>query len=147
MTDIAWLVAIDAGIPLVAAVALIALTSRGGGEMRRHIRFWGTTALYVGFIASVAIFGATSVNSSHGYGVLAAVFVALPMSIPAAIIHQTAAWNLHVELHPDIALVFAASLICWTLVNALTLRLILQSAARRAARNAASRSISPHHNG
>jgi hypothetical protein len=124
MTDLAWLIMIDTVVPLGIAVLLVALNARTRIGVTREVRFWGFALLYLGAIALFVVAGAASIGS-HGYGVLGAIAVALPLSLPGAIVHQVAAWNLHVETHPDITSVFALCVICWAVLNPLLLRVIV----------------------
>jgi hypothetical protein len=132
MTDAAWLIAIDTVIPLSIAFVVIVLNTRRHVAAKQEIRFWGFAVLYLGLIALFAIVGTTSVDGTHGYGVLGALAVALPLSLPGAIVHQVAAWNLQVEMHPDITSIFAISVICWALLNPLLLRFVVTSRRRTA---------------
>lgn len=133
MTDTAGLVVIDTVIPLGIAVVLIALNARTRVGVLREVRFWGFTLLYLGVIALFAVAGAASVSSDHGYGVLGALAFALPLSLPGAIVHQIAAWSLHVEMDPDITAIFGACVVCWALLNPLLLRRLVRSSQKKRA--------------
>jgi hypothetical protein len=138
MTSAAWLIVVDTATPLGIALVLIVLNSRSRVGAKREIRFWGFALLYLGMIALFAIVGARSVDGTHGYGVLGALAFALPLALPGAILHQVAAWNLRLEMHPSITSIFAVCVICWALLNPLLLRLIVNSRRRSASGSAPS---------
>jgi hypothetical protein len=138
MSRVELLLLIDTAVPLAIAVVFVVLNTRGHKRARTELLFWAITAVYVAIVAAVAYSGAASVNHTHGYGVLGALMLALPLSLPGGILHQTFAVLFDVAADPAMTAVFALCLVCWALLNPLIARRIRQVVLRsRAARTAA----------
>ena len=133
---------VDIAVPVAIAVALAVYNARDRTSLRSELLSWVITAAYVGLLAVLVFSGASSVNSTHGYGIVGAVIMALPASVGAAIVHVVLAYGLGVGLDPEMTAIFGVSLVCWTIVNPLGARRIRQAVRRRR-----SVTIGPIHSG
>ena len=117
---------LDILVPVAIAVVLAVLNARGHKSGLSEILFWAIAAAYVALLAVLMCSAATSVNETHGYGIVGTVVLAFPASVLAAIAHVALAYGLGVGLAPEMTSIFAVSLVCWAVLNPLVARRIRQ---------------------